>query len=192
MLQLLFVVVVIGVALAQGGSLRNLAGLQLRMPWLAGVAFGIQLLIFTPFRETPLIGVATEVLYIFSMALVVGWILINRYLPGALFMAAGVVANTAAIVANGGLMPIWPVAAQIAGRLDLYPETGERVINNSLAAESGVQLWLLTDILPMPAWVPLANVFSIGDVLMTVGACLLCYRTIRSTPEPVPATQPVA
>jgi hypothetical protein len=34
----------------------------------------------------------------------------------------------------------------------------------------GVLLGPLTDLFPMPAWLPLANIFSVGDVLIGLGA----------------------
>ena len=36
----------------------------------------------------------------------------------------------------------------------------------------GVVLGPLTDIFTMPAWVPMANVFSVGDVLIGVGVAI--------------------
>ena len=45
-------------------------------------------------------------------------------------------------------------------------------------------LWPLTDIFALPTWVPFANVFSIGDVLIGAGVALtiaLGMRGDRST-----------
>jgi hypothetical protein len=36
-------------------------------------------------------------------------------------------------------------------------------------------LGFLGDVLPMPSWMPLANVFSIGDVLIAVGVFVLVH-----------------
>lgn len=178
MLRGIVVLIVIAVALARGGSLRNFAALDLRwLPLVLG-GFGLQLLIFTPFRDTPLIPVATAPLYLLSMALLVLWIALNRHLPGALLIALGVLLNTVAIAANGGYMPVDPAAAQYAGRLQGYAAEGLPVDNNSLATDD-VRFWILTDIFPVPAGIPFANVFSLGDVLLTLGISILCYQTIR-------------
>jgi hypothetical protein len=186
MLRLLIVAAVIAVALLRGGSLQRFAALQVRLLPLVLGAFALQLLIFTPFLRAPLVGIASSGLYVLSMALLVVWVAFNRRLPGILLMAAGVLLNTAAIVANGGTMPLWPEAARIAGTLRMFAagEVGEH--NNSTLAGADVQLWLLTDILPVPGWVPFATVYSIGDVLLTLGVCILCWRTMRSrADEPV-------
>ncbi|HWQ11323.1 MAG TPA: DUF5317 domain-containing protein [Roseiflexaceae bacterium] len=179
MLRALIVITVIAVALVRGGSLERFATLRVRLLPLALGAFALQLLIFTPFLGAPLVGAATTALYVLSMALLVVWVAFNRHLPGIALMAAGVVLNTAAIVANGGYMPLWLPAAQIAGTIELLPASGPAVHNNSVAAGTGTQLWLLTDILPVPGWVPFATVYSIGDVLLTLGVCILCWQTMR-------------
>lgn len=189
MLRGIVVLIVIAVALVRGGSLRNFATLELRwLPLVLG-GFGLQLLIFTPFRDPPLIPFATAPLYLLSMTLLVIWIALNRQLPGALLIAAGVLLNTIAIAANGGYMPVNPAAAQYAGRLEGYASEGLPLDNNSLAAEN-VHLWILTDIFPVPAGIPFANVFSLGDVLLTLGIAILCYQTIRGPLVAPPASSP--
>lgn len=172
------VLAVIAVALARRGSLLNLAHVRLRALPLVFGSLGLQLLIFTPFTEQPLVPLATTTLYLLSMAMLVVWVALNRGVPGMALITAGVLMNTAAIAANGGYMPVEPLAAQYAGRLDGYPTSGLPVDNNSLATDEGVRLWLLTDIFPLPAGIPLANVFSLGDILLTVGIAIFCYRTI--------------
>jgi hypothetical protein len=47
-----------------------------------------------------------------------------------------------------------------------------KVEYSNSAPREVVALFPLTDIFAMPAWVPLANVFSIGDVLIGVGAAV--------------------
>src|SRR5262245_51923105 len=86
-------------------------------------------------------------------------------------------------------MPVSPEGAGHAGRLDRYAAEGLPVANNSIATGDQARLWLLTDILPIPAGLPFANVYSIGDVLLTVGAALLCYRSIRQVPAAMPAAR---
>ncbi|MFO7170688.1 MAG: DUF5317 domain-containing protein [Chloroflexota bacterium] len=179
MLRALIVLAVVAVGLARGGALRNFGALRLRLPGLAFAGLAIQVLIFTPLRGGLVDEAAIPAIYIVSMLLLVAWTALNRHLPGMLLMASGLLANTLAIAANGGHMPAWPTAVRIAGREALYPDDASGVHLNSLATDEGVRLWLLTDIIPVPAWVPFANVFSIGDILLTVGVCVLCWRTLR-------------
>jgi hypothetical protein len=179
MLRLMVIVTVIVVALLRGGSLRNFAGLRLR--WLPLVLGGLalQLLIFTPWSATPLIARATPQLYLLSMTLLAAWVALNWRVQGMALMAAGLLLNFVALGANGGYMPVSPASAQLAGNLGYYSDTGLPVAYNSIATDSDVRLWLLTDIIPLPQPIPFANVFSIGDILLTIGVCVLCYRTLR-------------
>src|SRR5512146_1188700 len=54
-------------------------------------------------------------LYGLAFGLVAAALWLNREKPGLIVAAAGVTANGAAIVANGGWMPVWGPALQIAG-----------------------------------------------------------------------------
>ncbi|GAB4428761.1 MAG: DUF5317 domain-containing protein [Chloroflexi bacterium OHK40] len=180
MLRAIIVLAVIIVALVRGGSLLNLVALRVRAIPLVLAGFAIQLLIFTPFTGKALVPIATAPLYMLSMGLLVIWVVLNRQLPGILLIGAGVVMNTLAIAANGGLMPVDPDAAAYAGRLAGYDDAA--IDNNSLASAEGVRLWLLTDIFPVPAGIPFANVFSLGDILLTTGIAVLCYQSIRARP----------
>lgn len=174
MLKLLIIPIVIIIALLQGGSLQRFATLELR--WLS-LVFGslvLQLLIFTPFRNVALITTAVPWLHIASMLLLVGWLLLNRHIPGLIWMAAGLLCNLIAISANQGYMPVTAEALRSASIVIPFDAAG--IYHNSvlLPAEQ-TRLWLLTDILP----IPYAGVYSIGDVLLTFGIAQACYRTIR-------------
>jgi hypothetical protein len=60
----------------------------------------------------------------------------------------------------------------------------------------GVILGPLTDLFAMPTWVPAANVFSVGDILIGVGAAIAVVaamhgrgpRTERTPAQPVGAS----
>jgi hypothetical protein len=178
MLMPVLVALAIGVGVLRGGSLRNFAGLDLRWIPLVVASFALQLLLFTPFLHRPLLAVAVEPLYVLSMLMVAAWVALNWRVPGMPLIAVGLLSNLVAIVANGGHMPISPAAARYAGSLAHFAESN--VSNNSLLAPpEQVRLWILTDILPLPQWFPLANVFSVGDVLLAAGLATLCYRTVR-------------
>jgi len=49
-------------------------------------------------------------------------------------------------------------------------------------------LAIFTDIFAIPSWMPLANVFSIGDVLIATGVAVIVIGAMR-TPLPTAATQ---
>jgi len=191
MLRLLVIVLVIVVALLRGGSLRNFATVQLRWLPLVIVAFVLQLLIFTPFARSPLVAFATVPIYVLSMILLVIWVAGNWRIPGMALIAAGLALNVIAISVNGGHMPVSIESARYAGTIGNYTSTGAFVANNSIATQDNARLWLLTDIIAIPKQVPFANVISIGDVLLTIGVGILCYRTLRHAPVPA-AHEPAA
>ncbi len=154
------------VGLASGGRLSRLAQLELRRLELIYAAFAIQLVAF-PFAFLPWrTGESTaKALWLLSYGLLVVAAVANRRLAGALVLALGMALNLVAIAANGGSMPALPSAIQGAGlSFDVH--------QNSVAAAVPNLPWLV-DRWPAPDWVPLANVFSVGDVVIAVGAAVL-------------------
>lgn len=147
--------------LVWGGRLGNLAELRFEWGWLAIAGLAAQVLLFSE-PIGALVGQAGPILYIASSLLVLAVVLRNRRLAGLKLVAAGAISNLVAIVANGGYMPADPAALALAG---MDPATGYSnsiVTNRPLFAP-------LTDIFALPEWMPLANVFSIGDVLIGAG-----------------------
>ena len=186
MLRLILFVVVIVVALARGGSLRHFATLQLRWPGLAIAGFVLQLLIFTPFADTSLIAWATVPLYLLSMLMLTLWVALNWRIPGMLLIAAGLLMNFAAVAANDGKMPVSADALRVAGRYEEILADNSGVSKHVVADSDTVRLRLLTDIIGIPKQVPFAAVWSIGDIALSLGIAILCFRTIRGEPRPAP------
>jgi hypothetical protein len=149
------------VGLARGGRLGNLAELRFEWGWLAFAGLVAQIALFSD-PVGALVGGAGPVLYVASSVVVLAVVLRNRRLPGLKLIAAGAISNLLAIVANGGYMPADPGALALAG---LDPATG---YSNSIVTNRAA-LWPLTDVFGMPDWLPFANVFSIGDVLIGLG-----------------------
>ena len=152
--------------LLAGGSLVNLASVQLRRIQILALAvilrFGTEFLLNrdVPIADTlrvPLLAAA------FGLLLVALWA--NRGYPGMSLAFIGVLFNGVVILVNGGYMPVSPAALAAMGRL---PREG---YSNSRLVE-GVVLGPLTDLFAMPTWVPSANVFSVGDILIGVGAAM--------------------
>jgi hypothetical protein len=160
------------VGLALGGQLDRLAGLSFRWLPLALVGFAVQVALFsTPLTDR--IGALGPPLYVASTAAVLAVVLRNRAIPGMAIIALGSGANLIAIVANGGFMPASPAALGLLGRA---PEAG---YSNSVIVPDPA-LAVLTDIFAMPAWMPLANVFSVGDVLIGAGVALTIVLAMRA------------
>jgi Family of unknown function (DUF5317) len=155
---------VIGLALAPllGGRLSRLGDLRLRWVGLFYVAIVLQLIAFPishlPWR-TP--DRAAVVLWLVSYALFAVGAAANLRIAGVPLITVGMLSNVAAIVANGGHMPALPSALRDAGLNFVQSRNSERMSAPHLA-------WLV-DRWGAPEWVPLANVFSLGDVLIAVG-----------------------
>ncbi len=148
--------------------IRRLAALPIVGLWLVWAAFIIQILVFEVIGyHIPVI--ASNVLHIGTYALCAVFLLRNRRLPGGLIIATGAMSNLLAIVANGGTMPADKIAWANAGLPE--PTAFE---NSSFATDAN--LALLGDIYFIPAGWPLANVFSIGDVLIVIGGTYLAHR----------------
>ena len=154
-----------------GGRLGALFELRFRAVWLLGLAFGIQVALAILPGETTDLRLAVHAAT-YPMGLVFVWI--NRDVPGLWLIATGALANGVAIVANGGVMPTTAEALRTAG-LDVDPD----VFANS-AALSDPRLPFLGDVFAIPSWVPFANVFSVGDVLIAVGAAYTVHAVCGS------------
>jgi hypothetical protein len=77
-----------------------------------------------------------------------------------------------AIVANGGYMPASGAAMAALGK------TAPTVYSNSAIVPDPV-LWPLTDVFGLPTWLPGANVFSVGDILIAIGVIVVIVSAMR-------------
>jgi hypothetical protein len=157
------VVAAVVLGLLLGGRLGALAEIRLRAWWLFFAAFALQVLAF-PFEFLPWrTGHTTaSAIWIVSYGLLVVAAALNVHVPGVPLVVAGIAANVAAVVANGGTMPVLPEAMRAAGG-------DHTTFNNSTATVEPHLAWLV-DRWAAPEWIPAANVFSVGDVLIAVGA----------------------
>jgi hypothetical protein len=167
----------------RGGSLERLGGLRFRWAPLALLGLAVQVGLFSdPLAEV--VGDAGPPIYVASTAAVLVAVLRNLDIPGVAIIALGAGSNLLAIIANGGYMPADPDAlASIGGVASGYS-------NSSVVADP--VLGPLTDIFAIPAWVPLANVFSIGDVLIGVGVAVTIVVAMRAHRATATTDQEVA
>ena len=168
----------LGVALGYllGGRLDRLGDLRFRWGWLAVAGLIAQVLLFSDVSAGIVGGGVGEVLYVASTAAVLVAVLRNVRLPGLALVALGAVSNLVAVVANGGIMPTTAAAVATAGLAD---DPG--FSNSAILAEP--RLAPLTDIFALPSWVPLANVFSVGDVLIGLGVVAVLALGMRAAPD---------
>ncbi|MCR6712251.1 MAG: DUF5317 domain-containing protein [Demequina sp.] len=123
-------------------------------------------------------------LHVASYAAAIGFLWLNRHFPGVYFVGAGALSNGVAIALNGGTLPASADAVARAG-LD---ETGG--FNNTAVLEDPKLPWL-GDVFAWPAPLPLANTFSVGDVLIVIGAFVAAWSGARRIGQPVEDAQPV-
>ncbi len=178
MLLLYFLLAGVGIGLARGGHLSDLA--QTRFRWwpvaLAGLAF--QVLLFSEPLGSQ-VGAAGPALYVASTLAVLAALARNLALPGFALIAVGATLNLVAILANGGQMPADPAAVMaLLGEARIPAD----VFSNSVVAGSSAAFAFLGDTMVLPRPMPFANVFSIGDVLIGSGAVVFLVRTMRRRP----------
>ena len=168
--------IVLGYAL--GGRLDWLANVRFEWAWLAVGGLLVQVLLFSPLLSERIGSDLGAVVYVASTAAVLIAVVRNiRRLPALALVAIGAVSNLAAVIANGGVMPTTAAALATAG---LSPAGG--FSNSALTADP--RLAPLTDVYALPSGVPLANVFSIGDVLIGIGIALVVALGMRSGERP--------
>jgi hypothetical protein len=161
---------IIGGLLA-GGRLDGLSTLRFRWAPLAVAGLLVQVVLFALPTGDALASIGPAV-YVGSTAAVLAALLANLRLPGMAIVAAGAACNLAAIVANGGAMPVRAETLAAAG-LDPHDRFSNSVVSSAPALEP------LTDVFAIPAGIPLANVFSVGDVLIGVGIAVAIAAAMR-------------
>ena len=145
-----------------GGSWWRVADVRLRLVTAFYVAIALQVVAFPasalPWHTSDRVAVVLWLSSYAVFALAAG---ANLRAPGMALVVAGMCSNLVAILTNGGHMPALPSALRAAG---LHFKTSR----NSTVAASPHVAWLI-DRWALPSWVPLGNVFSVGDVAIAAG-----------------------
>lgn len=178
---------IVGLALGvlAGGRLAGLSRLRLAWGQVMVAALLAQVALFSD-PVGAVVGGLGPVLYVGTTLFVVAAVVRNGRVPGMPVVAAGAVANLAAITANGGYMPASPEALAA-----LHASVPAGYSNSTLVAQPALP-WL-TDIFALPSWLPWANIFSVGDVLIALGMVIVIVAAMRAPtrslqPGPVSAT----
>ena len=156
-----------------GARLSGLAAQEPRGVWVAVLGLALQIVIISIVPEgDETVHTAVHL----SSYLLVGWVVYaNRHIPWLWLVGAGGLLNFVAIVANGGVMPASASAAEAAG---LTPEPGE-FVNSQVLPDPN--LLFLGDVFGSTLPWPLPNnVFSVGDIVMAIGAFLLLHTVCES------------
>ena len=172
----------IAIGYLRGGRLSHLAKFELRGAWLILIALIIQLLIFPlGSGQQPLIPFSTEYFHLASYALLVVFVVLNWRQWGILAMGVGMLLNLLVITVNGGYMPTRPELLEAAGRSEAAAKLRELgVYANNMLLEPDTPLWFWGDVFYVPAGVPLANIFSVGDLLLALGLIFFLQAKMKS------------
>ena len=174
----------IAAGLVLGGRLDGLQHLRIKWAQLALLGLAVQIVLFTP-AGAAMAGDLGPAIYVGSTFAVLVAVLRNVRVAAFPIIALGAFSNLVAIVANGGVMPTTAEALAAAGLEGSGTGTNSAVLPNPALAP-------LTDIFAIPAGVPLANVFSVGDVLIGVGVAAAIALAMRRGAGPTGAATPAS
>jgi MFS family permease len=155
-----------------GGRLEALAGLELRARWTLIAALGTQMTIVYVVPDAP--HTLLSIAHVGSYGFAIGFLWANRQVPGLLIIALGGASNLLVIAVNGGVMPASRIALHTAGLEDTPGQFASSI------AVGHPKLAFLGDVFAVPASFPVHNVFSVGDMVIVVGAFVLLHRACNS------------
>ncbi len=166
-----------------GGKLKRFATIRLRAVWMVWASVIGQIVIFE--GPLPMTEQLAERLHLVTYALSGAFIVANRHITGAKLLALGGGMNLAAIAANGGVMPATEWAWRVSGMAKVAAGDFE---NSNITNDAN--LWFFGDIFAVPSGWPLANVFSIGDVLIVAAVIYSAHKVCRTDPFAAPPKLP--
>jgi Family of unknown function (DUF5317) len=156
-----------------GGDLRRLASIRPRAVWVVFVALAVQILIISvlPQHWRTLEAAAHILTYVAALAVIA----LNWRIPGMVIIGIGTFCNGFTIAINGGTLPA-SRAADVAVNL---PKHQRGLVNSGVLSHP--HLAWLGDRYTSPAFLPLRNVMSIGDMIILAGAIVLVLRVTGVT-----------
>jgi hypothetical protein len=165
------------IALIAGGRFSRLAEIGFHCAWVFVAAFALRL-------GVVVIGVsgwrpgliAAPALHLGSYVLLLAALVANRRLWPIWIAALGVVMNFAVIAANRGAMPADKSLVRASGQLQALKlaEAGRYPTHTFI--DSHTRLTFLADRYLLPRPYPRPSVFSLGDVLITLGVVLMIFQ----------------
>ena len=171
---------------AVGGRIDNLIAIRLRWPLVIFGALALRLgteaalgrdVAIAESLRVPLLAAAYGVLAVGLWA--------NRARPGMSLALVGIGLNAAAILVNGGFMPVWEPSLTAAGfgRADVLSPI-HVILPATLDSAFFWSAGPLGDVIPVP--LPfLRNVLSIGDVILDAGLAFFLFAALVRHPDEV-------
>jgi hypothetical protein len=108
--------------------------------------------------------------------------LFNEQARNAFRLAAvSVSLNLFVVVANGGYMPQSPEARMAVRGLPLVTEGAPLQLRNVAPSSPETRFAWLGDIIPQPTWLPMANVVSVGDLILSMALAWWALQIVISS-----------
>jgi hypothetical protein len=165
----------LAIAVLRGGRLVNLGDIELKAWWLLFVALGLQIgTRFLP-KESWSEGVGLAMV-LFSFALLMVLVLLNRSKPGMGIAGLGVLMNFVVIAANGG-MPVLPGAAEVASGFTVSDPDLSGTFKHVLLDDSS-HLTFFADVIPL-RFAGIGEVISLGDIFLALGLGVFLEHELR-------------
>lgn len=173
LIETVFLAIVI--SLIEGGRIRCLGWLDLRVLWLVPLAWLIQIAVYWAAVKGIGLGPGwvSPVLDTASYFLLLIFALCNWYLPGIRILALGIFLNTLVIGLNGGVMPVDPLYLPEASRLAMQKGQGTHGLMTT-----ATHLSFLADRIFISIAGFNKQLISIGDVFINFGSFLIVNRAM--------------
>lgn len=169
--------IVLGILVGKirGGKFKKLGTSLLRFSWLIFLSFALQLGISIMISlGHPFVIQYRMSLYVLAYILLFVALFLNMQFKCMWFIMIGAIANFAAIMLNGGSMPIDMGILQQQGFENMFHSISMEAFPQYIPLEeAGLYTSYLGKRLSMPAIYPLKQIFSIGDLLIVIGIFFL-------------------
>jgi len=164
-----------------GGRLDNLLNCKFKHPWLVLVALGLKAISIFGIHE--MLGLSPAVipyLRILSLFMVVVFVLLNYNFRGLPLVGLGLLSNTLVILLNGGNMPVkGDIKYLVFTNSDLDKFKAGFPVDSFILASPDTKLSFLGDVLSIPFGGQYLKLFSIGDVVITLGGIMFLTYCLR-------------
>ncbi|WP_090439529.1 DUF5317 domain-containing protein [Natronincola peptidivorans] len=159
----------------RGGKLKRLTPSVLRFSWIIFFAFALQIGIsIMNFLGHPFFIQHRMMAYVVSYVLLFLSLFLNMDFKCMWFIMVGAIANFAAIMLNGGSMPVDLMVLENLGFENMLNSIQQGALPHYIPLEeAGAYTRYLGKSLSMPDIYPLKQIFSIGDLFISAGIFFL-------------------